>query len=222
MWGASTSRCPLWYANNKEWVRRDLLADLEWIVWTLGARKWIVCRDFNEVLESNERNGQRVYSDSGSMTFRETMDNAQLGEVEYVGGPFTLTNREKGEDFVKVRLTRSSWMNNGEGCGRFNYWTLHKGTSKHCSQITCFVPPVKVDNSWLVMEEHQQLVWEAWTCDDKEKIMYKLPQKVRRIKVKTKEWACRLPPISLEITRFVEKLTPQHQNSLVLHKTNHY
>lgn len=60
--------------------------DLEKIEKTMGEKKWIVSRNFNEVMAANKQDEQGTYSDTGPAEFREVVGKSQLMETQYMGG----------------------------------------------------------------------------------------------------------------------------------------
>lgn len=87
------------------------------------------------------------------------------------------------------------------------------GTSNHCSQITQFVAqdrgnrPFRMYNSsWLVKGSHHNPVRDVWDYENRNSITYQVTQKLKRVKVNTKEWARSQPPIQVQITRVAKKL----------------
>ncbi|KAK9992710.1 hypothetical protein SO802_027695 [Lithocarpus litseifolius] len=132
---------------------------------------WLVVGDFNSFLHASEKKSKRPPQYSQVDAFRTALESCQLQDLGFKGYPFTWNNRRPGEANTKIRLDRA--VANNDWIGKFQMSkVLHLSThaSDHLPillQVQSFVPQrrerrFKFKEAWLLMEECEVTVKEAW------------------------------------------------------------
>ena len=68
---------------------------------------WLCCGDFNEILDSNEKQGRLPKSIAPMQQFRATLLQCRLVDLGFQGNIYTWNNGRDGVDFVQERLDRA-------------------------------------------------------------------------------------------------------------------
>lgn len=168
----SSFRFTLFYGNPRASLRKDswtLLRKLSERV----AGPWVVIGDFNEIIDQDEINGERLRDRNLMTNFRDALFDCDLCDVEMVGDYYTYSNRRKGAKETRVRLDRAMinsywrdrWPNSSLHCGFANS-SDHKpivldmerkeGMPKSGTGGFRFEP------MWLRDESFTEVVKEAW------------------------------------------------------------
>ncbi|XP_042942727.1 uncharacterized protein LOC122276878 [Carya illinoinensis] len=75
---------------------------------------WLCMGDFNELVSNEEKMGGAERPFFQMESFREALDECELGDLGYVGSSFTWCNKREWRDFIKERLDRvlgnSAWQ----------------------------------------------------------------------------------------------------------------
>ena len=98
---------------------------------------WLVCGDFNEVLNQEEHAGSAPRSESQMELFRECLDDCGLVDLGFSGPMYTWSNKQAGSSLVRVRLDRA--VGNGEFWSLFddvNVENIITTTSDHLAILT--------------------------------------------------------------------------------------
>ncbi|GAA0170967.1 hypothetical protein LIER_43889 [Lithospermum erythrorhizon] len=132
---------------------------------------WCIMRDFNNILEKEEKEGGNERSERSMQLFRNFVQRDKLLDLGYVGNSFTWCNRRSGEDCVKMRLDRALC---DAQCG-LNF--LHSavthlpmiGADHFPLLLNLEVPKNRVnrrfvfDKRWIKKEGCESTVKEAWS-----------------------------------------------------------
>ena len=68
---------------------------------------WLCCGDFNEILNSNEKQGRLPKPIALMQQFRATLLQCRLVDLGFQGNIYTWNNGRDGDDFVQERLDRA-------------------------------------------------------------------------------------------------------------------
>ncbi|CAB4304064.1 unnamed protein product [Prunus armeniaca] len=80
--------------------------ELLWNLGRVGLGPWLCCGDFNEVMECNEKSGSRLRRDVQMEDFKQAITDCCLFQFEFIGYPFTWSNKRKDTAHVEARLDR--------------------------------------------------------------------------------------------------------------------
>ena len=129
--------------------------------------------------------------------FHECLFNLELADVPFLGPIFTWMNRQEGVNFIARKLDRC--LQNEYCLDMFpNALTevQHPSLSDHCSLVTSLnIRPVlerrknfpfKFFNLWADHPTFLEILKEAWTSDVLGTPMYRLTQKLKRVKASLK------------------------------------
>ena len=67
---------------------------------------WMICGDFNEIVDNGEKLGNRSRPQRQMKIFRDALDDCRLEDLGYQGPKFTWCNMQHNEDVVFARLDR--------------------------------------------------------------------------------------------------------------------
>ena len=189
--------CSAVYASNNYIDRRVLWRHFQWCEPVVGQNPWLVMGDFNTTRFVNEKSGGNMVRDTGMNDFHECLFNLELAEVPFLGPIFTWMNRQDGVNFIARKLDRC--LQNEYCLNMFpNALTevQHPGLSDHCPLVTSLnIRPVlerrknfpfKFFNFWADHPTFLKIVKEAWTSDVLGTPMYRLTQKLKRVKASLK------------------------------------
>ena len=132
---------------------------------------WLVIGNFNAFLHASKKKSKRPPQSSQVDAFREALESCQLQNLGYKGYPFTWNNKRLGEANTKIRLDRA--MANKDWIRKFQMSKvihLSAYASNHLPillHVQSFVPQIrergfKFEESWLLMEDCEAMVKEAW------------------------------------------------------------
>ena len=191
--------CSIVYASNNYIDRRVLWQHIHWCSQVVGENPWMVLGDFNTTRFVNEKAGGNMVQDTAMVEFHECLFNLELADVPFVGPIFTLMNRREGESFIARKLDRC--LQNEYCLDIFpNALTevQHPGLSDHCPLITSLnirsVPmrrkvfPFKFFNFWADHPAFLEIVKDAWESYVYGTPMYRLAQKLKRVKASLKSF----------------------------------
>ena len=68
---------------------------------------WVCIEDYNELLSSDEKQGQIEKAFSPMLAFRNTLAHCELIDLGFQGGKFTWNNGKLGVEFVQERIDRA-------------------------------------------------------------------------------------------------------------------
>ena len=166
---------------------------LQWCDPVVGQNPWLVIGDFNTTRFVNEKSGGNMVQDTAMNDFHECLFNLELADVPFLGLIFTWMNRLEGVNFIARKLDRC--LQNEYCLDMFSNALTevqHPGLSDHCPLVTSLnvrpVPerrkyfPFKFFNFWADHPAFLEIVKEAWESDVHGTPMYKLTQKLKRVK----------------------------------------
>ncbi|XP_074315509.1 uncharacterized protein LOC141651707 [Silene latifolia] len=151
---------------------------------------WIVCGDFNNVIEVNERIGGAAVSGSEMAPMREMMEQCQLTELKTVGSFYTWTNKHEIGSKVYSRLDRvllnEEWLNVfTDSFANF----LPEGLYDHCP---CLISnyamgvrkkaPFKYFNMWALAANFKEVVIAGWQINVQGTPMFQVVKKLQNLK----------------------------------------
>ena len=189
--------CSTVYASNNYIDRRVLWRHLQWCEPVVSQNPWFVIGDFNTARFVNEKSGGNMVQDMAMIDFHECLFNLELADVPFLGPIFTWMNRQEGVNSIARKLDRC--LRNEYCLDMFpNALTevQHPGLSDHFPLVTSLnIRPVlerrknfpfKFFNLWADHPAFLEIVKAAWVSDVLGTPMYRLTQKMKRVKVSLK------------------------------------
>ncbi|XP_074299986.1 uncharacterized protein LOC141631182 [Silene latifolia] len=177
------------YGFNKSQERVSLWHNLK-VCEGLVHGPWIVCRDFNSVIDVNERIGGADVTWSEMAPMRDMMAQCQLHEIKTIGSYFTWNNKHESGSKVYSRLdrvlTNDDWLLSfPDSFANF----LPEGLFDHCPCIISMADsgerkktPFKYFNMWSLDENFLEVVNEGWQIPVHGTPMYQVMQKLKSVK----------------------------------------
>ena len=189
--------CSAVYASNNYIDRRVLWSHLHWCGPVVGQNPWVVIGDFNTTRFISEKSGGKLVQDSAMNEFHECLFNLELVDIPFLGPIFTWMNRREGVNFIARKLDRC--LQNEYCMDMFpNALTEVQppGLSDHCPLVTSLnvnpTPerrkniPFKIFNFWANHPAFLGIVKEAWDRGVHGTPMFRLSQKLKRVKASLK------------------------------------
>jgi hypothetical protein len=105
-------------------------------------RQWLCCGDFNDILDSHEKQGGNARSQSQPSIGRQTVADCSLIDLGFEGYPFTWSNGRGERENVQCRLDRA--MGNAEFVNRFSPIKVNhlpRFGSDHAAVVICLECP---------------------------------------------------------------------------------
>ncbi|XP_062099719.1 uncharacterized protein LOC133805553 [Humulus lupulus] len=150
---------------------------------------WIVLGDFNDILVKEERIGARVkYTKAHS--FQRCVEICQLEDVKFSGNFYTWNNKQQGQDRIYSKIDRilanQKWL---DTYGAAEVHFMNEGLFDHSLAILTVTPvlvtgrkPFKYFRMWKSFPGFQDLVHNDWIRPIDGTLMYKVVQKLKRLK----------------------------------------
>ncbi|XP_020266944.1 uncharacterized protein LOC109842484 [Asparagus officinalis] len=95
------------YGYNNIQDRKSLWEELTLIHRSVGNLPWIICGDFNAMVDSGEKLGGSTLTDADTIDFRSFIDDCQLTHLKTIGCFFTWNNKQDKDSRVWSRLDRT-------------------------------------------------------------------------------------------------------------------
>jgi hypothetical protein len=137
---------------------------------------WLACGDFNETLHQYEHVGPWERSKTQMSLFKDCLSDCGLIDLGYSGPLFTWSNKQDGDDLVRVRLDRAvangSFMAEYDDCTIENLITT---TSDHLAilvKLQSFAAqadrqPIKsgfrYEAAWVRASDYRETMERAWS-----------------------------------------------------------
>ncbi|XP_075096182.1 uncharacterized protein LOC142174296 [Nicotiana tabacum] len=176
------------YAYNDIALRRNLWKDIEEI-YKCNKGPWAVMRDFNNMLNIDERIGSKV-TVAEIKEFRQCVDTCCLQELKSTGAFYTWNNKQSGEDRVMSRIDRV--LANFEWITVLHASTVHymtEGLYDHSPTIISWDNRklmgnrhFKYFNMWSMDPDFKDKVVESWNKKINGTKMYQIVGKLNRLK----------------------------------------
>jgi hypothetical protein len=201
----SSQNCTTWRAT---FVYGEARRDQRPVFWDLLRRfrtqwegLWICCGDFNEALHQDEHLSTRGRSNSQMALFRDCLNDCGLVDLGFIGPKYTWSNRQEGDDLVKVRLDRAvanvAFRDLFEDCQVENVVTTasdHFAISISFNQRheVNFVNPVqqgfRFEAAWLRSPEYKEFLEKAWRDGNDSGTLLSTFSNLQRVAGALKKW----------------------------------
>uniref|UniRef100_A0A803QPV1 Reverse transcriptase domain-containing protein n=1 Tax=Cannabis sativa TaxID=3483 RepID=A0A803QPV1_CANSA len=179
------------YALNDKEGRRKLWMDLKELS---TCDPWIVLGDFNEILNREERVGDRVHYHKAT-EFIEVVEKCQLEDVKMSGNFFTWNNKQHGADRIYSKIDRilanPSWMgkySNAEALflnqGVFDH---SPGVLNFHSEVSNGKKPFKYFRMWSSYPTYTEKIKDVWAQPINGTKMYQVVTRLKAMKGVLKE-----------------------------------
>ena len=162
---------------------------------------WLCIGDYNEILNSNEKQGRIPRPFRPMEEFRTTLAQCGLSDLGFQGNIFTWRNGRPGDDFVQERLDRA--------CATLEWRDLFpQAKVKHIqaaysdhnpislsTQVTSPMTkrkkiPKRFEEKWSTHPECELIILEAWNASTEAgSPMYRLFNKIKRCRMSLVEWS---------------------------------
>ncbi|XP_060202297.1 uncharacterized protein LOC132630739 [Lycium barbarum] len=160
------------YAKSRSSGREDLWRYMRIFATTLNS-PWAVCRDFNSILNGDEKLGGLPHRLEKSIPFIEYINDCGLSDMGYSGSKYTWCNERKEQDIIWKRLDRFLANEQWEECfSKTSILHLARYSSDHCplliNMMTEEVNAIryfKFLNFWAEQEDFLNIVKEQWEVD---------------------------------------------------------
>ena len=161
---------------------------------------WICIGDYNEILSSNEKQGQVEKAFPPMLEFRNALAHCGLFDLGFQGNKFTWNNGRPGVEFVQERIDRA--CANGEWNGLFpRSLVIHLSTS-YSDHIPLLLEihvnngrnkkkntPRRFEEKWVSHQECRRIIEEAWRQTvDVGSPMFCLFQKIKNTRLALIKW----------------------------------
>ncbi|XP_058099844.1 uncharacterized protein LOC131244218 [Magnolia sinica] len=185
---------------------------------------WIVCEDFNAIVDCLERKGSRQFDAANSMEFSEAINDAGLIDASFSGNRFTWRNNQAGTARVWARLDKafcnSNWVSQ---LPCFGVAHLPRTSSDHAPLLLSFpqpppsmVKPFRFQRMWSLHDSFLPLIKAAWEGEQSPHPMINMLVKLRQVKESLKVWNREVFENVLKNVRLVEQsleLIERHSQS---------
>lgn len=216
------------YASNFMEERRDLWREIQTISVSsiLRGQPWILCGDYNEILELDEHSRIMPSISLGTREFREVVRLCCLSDMGYHGPLFTWCNKRK-DGLICKKLDRV--LMNDDWSHRFvqSYCVFESGgCSDHLrgrilltSEIARPKCPFKFTNVIASMPEFMPLVAEQWTGTaplfQSTSALYRFSKKLKNLKPALRALSrCKLSDLSRRTTAAYDDLCTKQTSTL--------
>lgn len=167
-------RCTFVYGEPKVELRQKFWDQLRFIR-AQWAGPWVCLGDFNDVLSRDEHLSRGVRGEQQMRLFRECLEDCELVDLGYSGPKYTWSNRQAGEDNVKVRLDRA--IANGQFMHLFEFWhvqnivtsssdhyaiLLSLGSWPFTGETKPFLQNFRYEAMWARAADYTELVEKNW------------------------------------------------------------
>ncbi|KAL2901089.1 LINE-1 retrotransposable element ORF2 protein [Bienertia sinuspersici] len=185
--------CTFIYAHNDAKLRDSLWETLSKLNSKLRG-PWLMMGDFNCVINIEERIGSAVRQKVMD-PMRRCISECELQDIPYSGHFYTWSNKQVTEDRVWSKLDRvmanEKWL---EAFQSANAVFLTEGCSDHCPALLRMNfevgkgrKPFKYFQMWQQAPDYSQRIQQAWEGEIRGTAMFKVIQKLKRVKTSLKE-----------------------------------
>ncbi|KAG5577523.1 hypothetical protein H5410_057657 [Solanum commersonii] len=176
------------YGFNDQGMRRALWQDIIELNGQCN-RAWAIMGDFNCVLHTNERIGNKVKM-AEIKGFKMCMETCGMKDLKYSGAFYTWNNKESGAEKVYSKIDRvmvnCEWQ---DELPASEAHFIHEGLSDHSPAIIRWEDGsqrgksrFKYYNMWSLAKEFKERVKESWIPRIQGRNMYRLVGKLNRLK----------------------------------------
>ncbi|XP_071928124.1 uncharacterized protein [Coffea arabica] len=162
----------------------------------LWGDKWLLARDFNDILFNEEKWGGRAREDRSFKDFNSFIQNNSLVDLGFNGNPWTWSNNWEDEGEIRQSLDRGlsskNWCQNFDKAKCQHVETLG---SDHSMLLIDNWPRIEkrrsrffFDKRWLKREEINQVVEQAWKQIVEGNRMYRITRQVANCRVALLKW----------------------------------
>ena len=162
---------------------------------------WLCCGDFNEILQSLEKQGRLPKQQQPMMEFRAALLHCGLVDLGFQGNIFTWNKGHLGDAFVQERLDRA--CANSEWQSLFPHAEVFHIQSSYSNHnpifINIFVPnqicrkkkvPRRFEEKWAYHEGCEAIIRATWEVESgASSPMYRLFEKIRRCRQALFGWS---------------------------------
>ena len=151
---------------------------------------WMICGDFNEIVDNGEKLGMRSRPQNQMRSFREALSDCRLEDLGYQGPKFTWCNMQSNEGVVFARLDRGvctrEWLQLFPSAKvRICPFVL---SDHHAVIVDCLrTAPnptqrkhqFRFEAMWIKRENCEEVIRSAWDHPQQGTKMYCLSQKIK-------------------------------------------
>jgi hypothetical protein len=161
---------------------------------------WMICGDFNEIVDNGEKLGIRSRPQRQMKIFREALDDCRLEDLGYQGPKFTWCNMQNNEDVVFARLDRGvctrEWLHLFPSTkARIIPFVFsdHHAVIVDCLRTTPSLPERKhhfrFEATWIKRDNCEEVIRSAWAHPQHGTKMFCLCQKIKAYRVALLQWS---------------------------------
>uniref|UniRef100_A0A2N9FS77 Uncharacterized protein n=1 Tax=Fagus sylvatica TaxID=28930 RepID=A0A2N9FS77_FAGSY len=151
---------------------------------------WLVCGDFNEIMDNGEKLGFRSRAQRLMANFREALTNCELSDLGFQGPKFTWSNLQSNENVIFAKLDR--------GVSTRKWLRLFPATrvriipfvpsDHHAVMVDCNVEAIqpyrkkhqfRFEAMWVKREGCEEVIKKAWEAQQEGTRMFQLCQKIK-------------------------------------------
>ena len=160
---------------------------------------WLVCGDFNEIVDNGEKLGFRSRAQRLMANFREALTDCDLSDLGFQGPKFTWSNLQSNENVIFARLDR--------GVSTREWLRLFPATrvriipfapsDHHAVMVDCKGEAVqhykkkhqfRFEAMWVKREGCEEVIQKAWEAQQEGTRMFQLCQKIKGCRMALIEW----------------------------------
>ena len=180
---------------------------------------WLCIGDFNAFLHELEKQSKRLAQTAQADAFREALELCQLEDLGYRGYPFTWSNKRPGDSNTKIHLDRAVASKEWKEKYQLSTVThLYSHASDHVPivlqnqsyhrQRQRRERPFKFEESWLMWEECEVVVSEAWHANGNNEVgLASVREKIQSCDSELMAWGTsKADPNDEEIKKFQKQL----------------
>ncbi|XP_074300776.1 uncharacterized protein LOC141632097 [Silene latifolia] len=151
---------------------------------------WLLCGDFNAIMERNERIGGAEITNAELRPMAEAIRDCQLTDMKARGAFYTWNNKQGSDSLIYSRIDRvfinEEWLE--QYPDSFAHF-LPEGLFDHCPGLVHFEEErqrrgnsFKYYNMWSMAKEYKEVVIDGWNREVQGTPMFKIVSKLKGLK----------------------------------------